>query len=265
MKEIISPTNTIIKEVYKCKNKEVHRKEKHWVLVEGKRQINLALDKLGLVHLFYCPELLKNHDLEIDNKVNENKVAQVSQKVFEKISFKNNPDGYLAVFEDKEVKLEDLKLSDNPLLLILDKVEKPGNLGALARTALATGVDAIILTSQKVDPYNPKVISSSTGHSLGVDIVSSNKEEVFRYLKDKKIKIFATSIEASQNYLKSNFKEPCALVFGSEDKGLDKDWLEVADKRIIIPMLGELDSLNVSVSAAVVIYEVLRQRNLIDF
>lgn len=265
MKEIISTTNTTIKEVYKCKNKEVYRKEKHWVLVEGNRQINLALDKLKLIHLFYCPELIKNKSIKESVDVNENKLIQVDKKVFEKISFKNNPDGYLAVFEDKNIKLEDIKLSKVPLILVLDKVEKPGNLGALARTALATKVDAIILTDQQVDPFNPKVISSSTGHSLGVDIVSSTKKEVLKYLQKNKIKIFATSIKASQNYLKNNFKEACALVFGSEDKGLDKDWLELADKRIVIPMLGDIDSLNVSVSAAVVIYEALRQRNLIDF
>lgn len=265
MKEIISPTNTIIKEVYKCKNKEVYRKRKHWVLVEGKRQISLALDKLNLIHLFYCPELIRNKDIITTTKVDKNKIIQVDKKVFNKISFKNNPDGYLAIFEDKNVKLKDIKLSKNPLVIVLDKVEKPGNLGALARTALATKVDAIILTDKRVDPFNPKVISSSTGHSLGVDIVSSTKEEVIKYLQKNKISIFATSIEASQNYLKTNLKEACALVFGSEDKGLDKEWLESADKKIIIPMFGEIDSLNVSVSAAVVIYEVLRQRKVIDF
>lgn len=265
MKEIISTINNTIKEVYKCKNKEVYRKKKHWVLVEGNRQIKLALDKLDLVYLFYCPELSKNKNSEIDPNINEDKLIKVDKKVFEKISFKNNPDGYLAVFKDKNIKLKDLKLSETPLILVLDKVEKPGNLGALARTALATKIDAIILTDQQVDPFNPKVISSSTGHSLGVDVVSANKEEVIKYLQDKKIKIFATSIEASQNYLKTDFKEACALVFGSEDKGLDKGWLDVADERIIIPMLGDIDSLNISVSAAVVMYEVLRQRNLIDF
>jgi len=265
MKEIISSTNTTIKEVYKCKNKEAYRKEKHWVLVEGKRQISLALGKLNLIHLFYCPELLKNKEIKPDAKFAENKTIQVNKKVFNKISFKNNPDGYLAIFEDKGLKLKDIKLSKNPLVLVLDKVEKPGNLGALARTALATKIDAIILIDKKVDPFNPKVISSSTGHSLGVDIVSSTREDAIKYLQKNKINIFATSIEASQNYLKTNFKEACALVFGSEDKGLDKEWLELADKRIIIPMLGEIDSLNVSVSAAVVIYEALRQRNLIDF
>lgn len=264
MKEIISSTNSTIKEVYKCKNKEVYRKEKHWVLVEGKRQINLALGKLDLVHLFYCPKLLKSKDADLSIE-DDNKIIQVNEKVFNKISFKNNPDGYLAIFKEKQTKLKDIKLSKNPLVLVLDKVEKPGNLGALARTALATKVDAIIITDQKVDPFNPKVISSSTGHSLGVDIVSSTTEEAIKYLQKNKINIFATSIEASQNYLKTNLKEACALVFGSEDKGLDKKWLREANKRIIIPMLGEIDSLNVSVSAAVVIYEALRQRNLIDF
>jgi TrmH family RNA methyltransferase len=265
MKKIISPTNTIIKEVYKCKNKEVYRKEKDWVLVEGNRQINLALDKLNLIYFFYCPELLKDKKLKENINNNEHKLIQVNKKVFEKISFKNNPDGCLAVFKSKDIKLEDIKLSKNPLILVLDKLEKPGNLGALARTALATKVDIIILTDQKVDPFNPKVISSSTGHSLGVDIISTNREKVIKYLQNNKIKIFATSIEASQNYLKTNFKKASALVFGSEDRGLSKDWLKVADERITIPMLGNIDSLNVSVSAAIVIYEVLRQRNLIDF
>jgi TrmH family RNA methyltransferase len=265
MKEIISSTNTIIKEVYKCKNKEVYRQEKHWVLVEGKRQTNLALGRLNLIYLFYCPELLKNKEIKLDVKLYENKIIKVNKKVFNKISFKNNPDGCLAIFEDRDIKLEDIKLSKNPLILVLDKIEKPGNLGALARTALATKIDAIILTNKKVDPFNPKVISSSTGHSLGVDIVSSTREDIIKYLQKNKINIFATSVEASKNYLKTNLKEACALVFGSEDKGLGKEWLEVADKKIIIPMFGKIDSLNVSVSAAVIIYEALRQRNLIDF
>jgi TrmH family RNA methyltransferase len=261
MKEITSTTNPIIKEVYKCKNKENYRKEKHWVLVEGSRQIKLALNRFDLLYLFYCPELSKDTSVNVD----EDKIIQVDKKVFDKISFKNNPDAYLAVFKDKDKKLKDIKLSKNPLILVFDKVEKPGNLGALARTAVAANIDAIILTDQQVDAYNPKVVSSSTGHSLSIDIISCSKKEAIIYLQKNNIKIFATSIESSQNYLRTDFNNSCALIFGSEDLGLDEEWLNVADKRIIIPMLSEIDSLNVSVSAAIIIYEALRQRKVIDF
>jgi len=261
MKKISSTTNLIIKEVYRCKNKENHRKEKHWILIEGSRQIKLALNRFDLLYLFYCPELLKDTSIDVE----EDKIIQVDKKVFDKITFKNNPDAYLAVFKDKNKELKDIKLSKKPLLLVLDKVEKPGNLGALARTAVAANIDAIILTDQQVDPYNPKVVSSSTGHSLSIDIVSCTKKEAINYLQKNKIKIFATSIEASQNYLKTDFNNACALIFGSENSGLDNEWLELADKRIIIPMLSDIDSLNVSVSAAIIIYEALRQRKVIDF
>ena len=264
MKEITSTNNPIIKEVYKCKNKENYRKEKSWVLVEGKRQIELALNNLDLIYLFYySPTELQGLDNEF--KVDLQNIIRVNEKVFKKISFKNNPGSYLAVFKVKEKNIKDIQLSENPLIIVLDKVEKPGNLGAVARTAVAAKVDAIILTDKQVDPFNSKVVSSSTGHSLGVDIVTCDKKEAIKYLREKNINIFATSIEVSQNYLKTDFKEPCALVFGSEDEGLDKEWLKVSDQNIIIPMLSDMDSLNVSVSTAIITYEVLRQRNLIDF
>ncbi len=261
MKKITSTNNDLIKEIYKCRNKESYRRKRGVVLVEGERQINFALKSLNLINYFFSSKLDDKPDLEEGGK----KIIELQEKVFEKISFKNNPDGHLALFDVKNKELKDIKLSKNPLILVLDSVEKPGNLGAVARTAVAAKVDAIILTNPEVDPFNSKVISSSTGHSLNIDIVKSDREDVLKYLKSKKIKIFATSLKSSNNYLKVNFKTSAALVFGSEDKGLSQEWLKTCDQKIKIPMLEKIDSLNISVSAAIIIYEVLRQKKLIDF
>jgi TrmH family RNA methyltransferase len=153
-----------------------------------------------------------------------------------------------------------LHLSKTPLVLVLDAVEKPGNLGAILRTADAAGIAAVIVCDTATDIYNPNVIRSSVGCVFSVPVAVATREQCLQFLKDKKIKIYTASLRASQNYLKQEYISPTAFVLGTEATGVDELWEKRSDKNIIIPMRGQNDSLNVSNTAAILLFEALRQR-----
>jgi TrmH family RNA methyltransferase len=156
--------------------------------------------------------------------------------------------------------LNQLRLSKNPLLLILESVEKPGNLGAVLRTADAAGVDAVIICDPHTDFYNPNVIRSSVGCVFTNQIASATSEETINWLKENNIKIFSTYLKASAPYHETDFTKPCAIILGTEATGLSDLWVKKSDATIIIPMQGKIDSMNVSTAAAVVVFEARRQR-----
>jgi RNA methyltransferase, TrmH family len=171
--------------------------------------------------------------------------------------------GVVALAKPKKISFETLKLSQNPLLLVLEKVEKPGNLGAILRTADAANVDAVIICDPQTDIYNPNVIRSGIGCVFTKQVVACSNKECIAFLKEKGISIFSTALTASKPYTEINFTVAAAIVMGTEATGLTQEWLENSTQNIIIPMLGEIDSMNVSVSAAIVVFEALRQRNLV--
>jgi len=254
--QINSLHNEKIKNILKLREASRERKQQGLFLIEGWREINLALKGgVEIENMFFCQDYIK-HELNID----EEKLIEVSKKVFNKISYRENPDGFLAVAKLKEVKLEKIKLSSKPLIIVLEAVEKPGNLGAILRTADAAGADAVIINDAKTDIYNPNVIRASQGTVFTVPIVLSSIEKTVSFFKDNKIKIFATTPEAKVEYTGANYKQNCAIIMGAEDKGLSKEWLEIADEKIKIKMNGRIDSLNVSVSTAIVLFEAIRQR-----
>ncbi|MFH1583087.1 MAG: RNA methyltransferase [Candidatus Falkowbacteria bacterium] len=254
--KIESLQNEKIKNIVKLREVGRERKKQGLFLIEGWREINLAL-KAGveIESLYYSPDYIKQ-----ELAFNQEKIIEVSKKVFDKISYRENPDGFLAVAKAKQKKLENIKLSPKPLIIVLEAVEKPGNLGAILRTADAIGADAVIINDIKTDIYNPNVIRASQGTVFTVPTVLSLIEETVKFFKNNKIKILATTPEAEKQYTEADYKAGCAIIMGAEDKGLSKKWLSSADEKIKIKMRGQIDSLNVSVSAAVVLFEAVRQR-----
>jgi TrmH family RNA methyltransferase len=210
--------------------------------------------------LFFCEDIISQKEIE-SLGADEKLLIPVSKDVFDKIAVRENSGGVLAVAEQKTHRLDEIKLKPNPLVLILESVEKPGNLGAILRTADAAGVDAVIICDPQTDFYNPNVIRSSIGCLFTVQTASASSEETLRWLKQNNINIYCTYLKASQSYHLIDYKVPCAIVMGTEATGLSDAWVGASTANIIIPMQGEIDSMNVSTATAVVVFEAKRQRN----
>jgi RNA methyltransferase, TrmH family len=176
------------------------------------------------------------------------------------MAYRKDSGGLIALAEPKRLLFADLKLSSNALLLVLESVEKPGNLGALLRTADAASLDAVIICDPQTDIYNPNAIRSSIGCIFSMPVVTASSEEAIAWMHVTGIKIFGTALTATHYYHETDFNQPAAIIMGSEANGLSNTWLEGADDLIKIPMMGKIDSMNVSASAAVVIFEAMRQR-----
>jgi len=257
MKKIDSTQNPLIKRIVNLLKKSRERKEQGLFIVDGLREIREALNNnIEIVNLLYCPTIIKEEIINIE----EEKKIEVSVEVFKKISYKENPDGFLVVARIKERKLGEVVLSDNPLVLILEGVEKPGNLGAILRTAYATDVDVVVLTNSQTDTHNPNVIRASEGKVFSNQVVISSNEEVKKWLEKNNIKPVITSTQAKQEYYDFDLNIPVAIVLGSEAEGLSEEWVGGGYKEVRIPMKEGIDSLNVSVSTAVILFEALRQR-----
>ncbi len=256
---ITSTQNPKIKSLLALEKPRERRKQQLFV-VEGAKEVRMAIEagyKIG--NIFYCDEII-NHK-ESANLLREDRLlVPVSKEVFDKIAIRESTGGILAVAEQKTHRLQDIKLSNNPLILILEAVEKPGNLGAILRTADASGVDAVIICDPQTDFYNPNVIRASVGCVFTKQIASATSIETIEWLNNNKIKIFCTYLKASVSYHKVDFKQPAAIVMGTEATGLSELWVKNASANIIIPMQGVIDSMNVSNAAAVVVFEAMRQR-----
>ena len=188
------------------------------------------------------------------------KVFQVSRNVYEKIAYRGSTEGIIAEMKYRERRLEDIKLSENPLVIVLESVEKPGNLGAVLRSADAAGADAVIICDPLTDLYNPNLIRASIGAIFSRQVAAASSEETISWLKKNNIQILTAQLQDSSLYYDTPMTGPTAIVMGTESTGLTDIWREAADKHIRIPMLGALDSLNVSVSAAILLFEAVRQR-----
>jgi len=263
-KIINSIQNPLIKEIIQLKDKSRIRKKKGLFIVEGLREITLALKgDYKIKSILFCEEIISSDVVdELVNSSNENiEIIEISKIVYQKIAHRKTTEGIIAIMNSKRQVLNDLSLGSNPLVLIIEAPEKPGNLGALLRTADAANLDAVIIANPKTDLYNPNIIRSSVGCVFTNSIAMGSTTEIIEFLNQKNIKIYAAALsEQSQDYSKIDYKKPSAIVVGTEATGLSEDWLTHATQRIIIPMEGEIDSLNVSVSAAIVIFEAKRQR-----
>ena len=254
---ITSKTNPKIKNIIKLE-KASERREQNRILIEGRREIERAVAcGFEVYTLFVCPDLAKD-----SAGITARSVEEVSLEVFEKIAYREGSDGLLAVAIPKYADLQAFKPKKNPLIIVLETVEKPGNLGAVMRTADAAGVDAVIIADPRTDLYNPNAIRASVGCIFSVPLFACSSEKCIKWLKDNKITIYCTYLKASIDYLDADFRKASAIVMGTEATGISQQWVDAADQNIIIPMNGIADSLNVSVTTAIVIFEAIRQRRI---
>ncbi|MFA6995531.1 MAG: RNA methyltransferase [Patescibacteria group bacterium] len=264
MKIINSLSNVAVKDLVRLK-KTGERKKSGLIIVDGWREIKLAIEfGWEVFEIFYCSGFDKKNKKNEDGIFfqKEIKTTEVSREVFIKICYKDKPDGFLAIIKSRESYLKDIKLVDELPVVVLENIEKPGNLGAIIRTCAAVGVAAIIINDNQTDVYNPNVIRASEGQIFTQTLIKASAEETRKWLKANKIKSFAAATSGSQAYTSVDLSGLVAIVLGSEANGLSSEWLSGADKLIKIPMLSGIDSLNVSVAAAIILFETLRQKRL---
>jgi TrmH family RNA methyltransferase len=258
MERITSLQNALIKATFDLREART-RREEGLTVIDGSREISRALEAgIVLDKVFY----IQGRQETLVKKLASQKIEtiEVNDKVMEKLAYGERHEGILAVAKTPSMTFHDLKLSPQPLVVVLESLEKPGNLGAILRTCDGVGVEAVFVCDPKTDIYNPNVIRSSTGTIFRVPVVCATAEEVFAFLKSKKIKICAAAPVAKELYTHADLKGALAITLGSEDKGLSDFWLVAAQSTVKIPMKGMADSLNVSTSAAIILYEALRQR-----
>ena len=263
IKFITSSQNAFIKSLIPLRDKSRTRRQSGSFFIEGQREIGIALKhNYELKQLLLCPELLDESILEHWNATADSEIIHINREVYAKLALRDSTEGVLAVASAKSHDLEALSLtSQAPLVLVAEAPEKPGNIGALLRTADAANLDAVIIANPRTDLYNPNIIRSSVGCLFSNQVATGTTEEVLAYLKENNIRSYAACLEGAQAYHEQNYQEPTALVVGTEADGLSDLWLELADARIKIPMQGSIDSMNVSVAAGILIFEAKRQRN----
>ncbi|SDR90978.1 RNA methyltransferase, TrmH family [Polaribacter sp. KT25b] len=262
MKEITSIQNAYIKNLLKVQEKARERRKQSLFIIEGKREISLAITanyKFDTVLFF--PDLISEN--EILNLFNENiNRIEISKDVYQKLAYRDSTEGIIAVTKTKDFSLKNIHFkNEKPLILITESIEKPGNIGAILRTADAANVDAVFIADAKSDLYNSNIIRSSIGCVFTNQIAVGSSEEIITFLQEKNINIFAATLQNSNEYHKENYTNATAIVVGTEATGLSEIWRENATQNINIPMQGKIDSMNVSVAAAIVVFEAKRQRN----
>jgi RNA methyltransferase, TrmH family len=259
--QITSFQNSRVKQVRRLRERRARDREARFV-IDDTRDLLRALDcGYHVDYVLYCPELDAGDPLPLD-RLPPDAIFQVSREIMEKVSYRQNPSAVVAVMEQKPPgTLDDLRAQAGPLVLGLVDLQKPGNIGALLRTADATGFNTICLIDTALDIYNPNVIRSSTGACFLGNIYALNTAEALAFFREADYRIVAAVVEGHSAMFETDFGGRVALVLGTEDRGLPQAWIDAADARVRIPMVGRLaDSLNVSVSGAVLMYEVLRQR-----
>ncbi|WP_296381685.1 RNA methyltransferase [Winogradskyella sp.] len=262
VKLISSPQNPLIKQLVLLKDKSRVRKKSNQFLIEGKRELSLAI-KGGykIETLLFFPDLFSESEAKAMEQYNID-IIEISKDVFQKLAHRDTTEGVIAVVKAKNHELENLKLKyKNPLILVAEAPEKPGNIGALLRTADAANIDAVIIANPKSDLYNPNIIRSSVGCVFTTEIAMASSEETILFLQKYNFNIFSAILQESEPYHSQNYTLPTAIVVGTEATGLTQEWRDAATQNISIPMQGVIDSMNVSVAAGILIFEAKRQRN----
>lgn len=262
--QITSLQNPLIKNIALLGAKARERKEQGLFVAEGLREVGLALQNgFEATALLYCEATTPRSAIDQLVKKAQSPPCEligVSEAVFEKIAYRTGVANVVGVFKMKKSSLSNLVLPPLTLLLVVENVEKPGNLGAMLRTADAAGVDAVIVCDPQIEPFNPNALRASLGAAFTVPMVEASTPAAIEWLREKGIRIMATWLEAAKPLYDCNLAQPLAFVLGAEATGISSLWVEQADERVIIPMKGQVDSLNVSASAAVVLFEAVRQR-----
>lgn len=255
---ITSLQNPKIKRLLQLQQKSSERRKSGLFVVEGQRELEHCMEVgFEIDTVFYC-QGIKRDSLRIENS--KATMFEVSSTVYEKIAYRGGTEGVVALVKTKTMRLDDLKVNKNPLIVVLESVEKPGNLGAILRSADASGVDAVIVCDPLTDLYNPNLIRSSIGAIFTVPVVACTSQECIDWIKKHNIQILTAQLQDSELYYDTPMTQGTAIVMGTEATGLTDIWRQAADAHIRIPMLGRLDSLNVSVSAAILMFEAVRQR-----
>ena len=262
--DITSPSNPKLKYVVKLRSCST-RESSGEMIVEGFRECRRALDLGYKPHaIFHCPDFyLKNeHEPQLiaDAKNAGAEVYTCSKVCFEKIAYKERPDGLLMIGPHVSIKLKNLKLPENALVIVTEAIEKPGNLGTILRSADAAKVAAVIVCDRTTDIHNPNVVRASTGTMFSVPIVEATSEEALAFLKEHGFKILAATPHAEKLHFEVDLTGNVAIALGAEQYGLTAKWMDGAELRVRIPMLGLADSLNVSAAATILVYEAVRQR-----
>jgi len=264
MLKITSHQNPQIKAAIKLQNR-AKRDEEGLFLIEGYRELKRAFaGGVTIQKLFICRELFlgENEDALIDSIGAT--LIDCSPSVFEKLSYRDRPDGLLGVAVQMRSTLGTLKakMGPNPLLVIAEGIEKPGNLGSIMRSADGVGADGVIVCDRCTDIYNPNVVRASVGTLFTLPVVEAGGEEVFLWLQEHKIQMVATSPAAKIDYTEADLRGPVAIVVGTEQLGLSEMWMKASDVQVSIPMKGVADSLNVATATTLLLYEALRQRKM---
>lgn len=293
VESVTSAQNRKVKTLLALQEKARLRKEMGLFVVEGRRELGHCIRAgFEIDTLFYCPEILgsavgssaaicysaltrhadpfranaaedplPNLDMLQTILENAEQIVEVPRELYEKIAYRGGTEGMIAEVKVKERTLDGLEMREKPLVVVLEGVEKPGNIGAVLRSADAAGADAVLICDPLTDLYNPNLIRASIGAVFTVQIVCCSSEEAIKWLKDNKINIYTAQLQDSSWYYDTDMTGGTAIVVGTEATGLTDGWRKAADGHIRIPMLGELDSLNASVSAAILLFEAVRQRN----
>lgn len=266
MTEIISsPQNPKVKLLLNLQQKSSVRKENNLFVAEGLREIQHCINAgFDIDSVFFCRSLSRDGELDqlLGSLPGSTRLFEVSPQVYEKIAYRDGTEGVVAEVRTRTLKLEDLNLGSAPLVIVLESVEKPGNLGAVLRSADAAKADALIVCDPLTDLFNPNLLRSSVGAAFTVPAVACSSAECIAFLKSRGIKILTAQLQDSELYYNTPMTEGVAIVMGTESTGLSQAWRKAADAHIRIPMSGQIDSLNVSVSAAILLFEAVRQRNM---
>ena len=267
MEQITSTANARVKEVILLGEKSRYRRETGLFTVEGRREISACLAG-GFVPrtFFYCPQIISEDEVAALSEASSAEFVSVSENVYSRMAYRGTTEGLLGVFLSRGRGLQDIRLDTDktPFVIVLESVEKPGNLGAVLRTADASGAAAVIVCDPLTDLYNPNLIRASIGGVFTVPVAACSSEEAYEWLHSAGFQILTAQLQDSSPYYDIDFRRPTAAVFGTEATGLRSFWRERSDRKVIIPMLGKLDSLNVSTSVAILSYEAVRQKQQIQ-
>lgn len=272
MTAITSLQNPKVKELVALREHR-RRAQTGLMLVEGYDELSLALEgaaamggtKGGVVELFYCPALVRHAEqLALVERIRAAgaTVTELDARAFQKAAYRDNPDGWLATFALPPRRLEDVSLGAVPFLVIAEAVEKPGNLGALLRTADAAGADAVVSCDPHTDWGNPNVVRASKGTLFTVQTAEADAASTLAWLRRRRVQVVVATPDAPMPYTSADLRRPVAIVVGTESAGVSRAWLDAADLAISIPMVGRINSLNVATAAALMMYEVVRQRRV---
>jgi len=261
---ITSTQNPRVKHLVRLRSRR-HRDAEGLFTIEGYRELARAIrSRIELEEIAYCPSLFlgaNEHSLLDAAKVSGTHLVEFAEDPFRKVSYRDRPEGLIGLARQFPTGLDLIEPGTNPLLLVVESIEKPGNLGTMLRTADAAGADAVIVSDPTTDPFNPNVVRASLGCLFLVPLAVASSAEALTWLAARDVKTFAATPAAERLHWEADYRGPSALVIGSEQYGLSETWIEAADERVRIRMLGDADSLNAAMAAGVMLYEAVRQRS----